>query len=50
MGDLEWLALILLLGILLFPFGRRWYRQRRAAKSADRLLAEVVRGKDAFRR
>jgi hypothetical protein len=50
MGDIEWLAFIFILGILLFPLGRRWYRRRSIAKSADKLLADVVKGKDAFRR
>jgi len=29
---------------------RRWIRRRRAARLADQLLDEVVKGKDAFRR
>jgi len=28
----------------------KWWRHRRAAKLADQLLAEVIKGKDAFRR
>ena len=28
----------------------RWWRYRRAAKLADKLLDEVIKGKDAFRR
>ncbi len=50
MTDVEWLPLILVLGGLLITLGLRWYRKRRAAKAADRLLAEVLKGKDAFRR
>jgi hypothetical protein len=45
-----WVIVVILIGWLLFTLGRRWYRQRQAAKSADRLLAEVLRDKDAFRR
>ena len=42
--------MILVFGGLLITLGRRWYRQRCAAKSADKLLADVLKGKDAFRR
>lgn len=50
MSDVEWLGAVLLIGGALFPFGWRWYRRRRAANAADRLLADVLKGKDAFRR
>lgn len=50
MSNGEWLGVILLISGALFPVGWRWYRRRRAAKAADRLLADVLRGKDAFRR
>ena len=50
MSDGEWLTLILVFGGLLIALGRRWYRQRYAAKSADKLLADVLKSKDAFRR
>lgn len=29
---------------------RRWYRRRVAAKLADQMLSDVIKGKDAFRR
>lgn len=29
---------------------RRWYRRRIAAKLADQMLSDVIKGKDAFRR
>lgn len=29
---------------------RWWYRRRVAAKLADQMLSEVIKGKDAFRR
>lgn len=48
MSDVEWLV-VLVSGGLLIAFGWRWYRRRRAAKSADKLLADVLKGKDAFR-
>ncbi len=38
------------LGGLVFLIGRLWYRRRVAAKLADDLLRDVVKGKDAFRR
>ncbi|MDH3505202.1 MAG: hypothetical protein OEM58_11830 [Nitrospirota bacterium] len=36
--------------IVIYAITIRWWRHRRAAKLADKLLAEVIRGKDAFRR
>jgi len=44
-------GLLLTLGtIVIWGMTIRWWRYRRAAKLADKLLAEVIRGKDAFRR
>lgn len=44
-------GLLLVLGtIVTYAITIRWWRHRRAAKLADKLLAEVIRGKDAFRR
>jgi len=44
-------GLLLTLGtIVIWALTLRWWRYRRAAKLADKLLAEVIRGKDAFRR
>lgn len=50
MTDTTWLFWIFLAAVLFYPFVRRWYRRRIAAKMADQLLSDVVRGKDAFRR
>ena len=36
--------------ILVSTLFHKWWRYRRAAKLADKLLAEVLKGKDAFRR
>jgi hypothetical protein len=36
--------------ILVYTICQKWWRHRRAAKLADKLLAEVLKGKDAFRR
>ena len=44
-------GLILTLGtILIYAIVLKWWRRRRAAKLADELLADVIKGKDAFRR
>lgn len=37
-------------GGVVFLIGRQWYRRWLAGKLADRLLQDVVKGKDAFRR
>ena len=50
MDDSTWLLAIAAIVWVLYILGRRWYRQRIAAKSADQLLAEVLKYKDAFRR
>ncbi len=39
-----------LAGLLACRFGIRWWRHRKAAKQADTLLSNIVKGKDAFRR
>ncbi|MGD9850090.1 MAG: hypothetical protein AB7T38_02365 [Nitrospirales bacterium] len=50
MDDLS-VGLILVLGtIITCTIGIRWWRYRRAGKLADKLLDEVIKGKDAFRR
>jgi hypothetical protein len=44
-------GLFLVLGtIIVYMLVLRWWRYRRAAKLADQLLADVIKGKDAFRR
>ncbi len=49
MDDLE--KLLLIFGSLVVGVAaRRWYRRRVAAKLADRLLDDVVKSKDSFRR
>ncbi len=50
MDDLGWLLLSIGIGWAVVEVGRRWYRRRIAAKLADRLLEDIVKGKDAFRR
>ncbi len=50
MGDAGWALLIVAAGALVVELGRRWYRRRMAARLADKMLSDVVKGKDAFRR
>jgi len=50
MDDISWPLLILIGVVLIAEAGRRWYRRRIAAKLADQLLDDVIKGKDAFRR
>ena len=50
MGDLLLWSLIIVAGAVLLELGLRWYRRRVASRLADKLLADVVKGKDAFRR
>ena len=39
-----------LAALLAARFGIQWWRRRKAAKQADELLSNIVKGKDAFRR
>jgi hypothetical protein len=50
MEDTGWAMGLVIVGAFLVEVGRRWYRRRIAAKLADQLLRDVVKGKDAFRR
>ncbi len=50
MSDGVLIVLAVLGSGVLFVVGRLWYRRRVAAKLADDLLRDVVKGKDAFRR
>lgn len=50
MDDLTFALILILVTVTLYYIGLRWWRYRRAAKLADNLLAEVVKGKDSFRR
>lgn len=50
MDDTGWLVLILMVGVVLWLVLSPWYRRWRAGKLADKLLEDVVKGKDAFRR
>jgi hypothetical protein len=49
MEDIGWF-LLFVVGIAAAMVARHWYRRWVAAKLADRILAEVLRDKDSFRR
>lgn len=50
MDDTVWMILIGLGGVVLWLVIHQRYRRWKAAKLADKLLDDVVKGKDAFRR
>lgn len=50
MDDTGWALIMIVAGACVVELGRRWYRRRVAARLADKLLRDVVKGKDAFRR
>lgn len=50
MDETGWALLVIAAALLVAEAGRRWYRRWMAAKLADKLLSDVVKGKDAFRR
>lgn len=49
MDDSGWALALIVAGTLVVELGRRWYRRRVAAKLADQLLKDVLKGKDAAR-
>ncbi|GKS59606.1 hypothetical protein YTPLAS18_31330 [Nitrospira sp.] len=50
MGELEWQISVALGVGLALTIGYRLYRKRAEAKRVDKLLADVVKGMDSFRR
>lgn len=50
MDDTSWMVLIMVGGVVLSILFYRQYRRWRAGKLADRLLEDVIKRKDAFRR
>lgn len=44
------ILIIILITVVVYLICLRWWRFRRAAKLADKLLADVIKGKDSFRR
>ena len=50
MDGLSTVLILSLVAIVAYVMILRWWRYRQAAKLADNLLKEVVKGKDSFRR
>ena len=50
MDDTIWMILIGIGGVVLWLVIHQWYRRRKAGKLADKMLEDVVKGKDDFRR
>jgi len=50
MNDWTGALILCVIVIPLYLMGQRWWRNRQAAKLADRLLEEIVKDKDSFRR
>jgi hypothetical protein len=50
MDDMGWTILILIGGVVLWVMIYHRYRRWKAGKLADRMLEDVVKGKDAYRR
>lgn len=50
MGEGTWIVAAVIVGGVVYLIGRQLYRRWLAARLADDLLREVVKGKDAFRR
>lgn len=50
MEESVWALIAAAVAMVVIGLVRRWYRRRVAAKLADQMLSEVIKGKDAFRR
>lgn len=50
MDDAGWMILILVGGAVIWMVIRHRYRRWKAGKLADKILDDVIKGKDAFRR
>jgi hypothetical protein len=50
MGNIAWPLLIVAVGVFVIDLVRRWYRRRVAARLGDKMLLDVLKAKDAFRR
>jgi hypothetical protein len=50
MDNTGWMILIGIGGVVLWLVIHQWYRRWKAGKLADKMLKDVIRGKDAFRR
>ena len=50
MDDTDWMVLIGIGGVVLWLVAHQRYRRWKAGKLADKMLDDVIKGKDAFRR
>lgn len=50
MEESGWALIAAVVGMIVIGLGRQWYRRRVAARLADQMLSDVIKGKDAFRR
>jgi beta-lactamase regulating signal transducer with metallopeptidase domain len=50
MEESVWALIAAAVAMVVIGLVRRWYRQRVAARLADQMLSDVIKGKDAFRR
>lgn len=50
MEESVWALIAAAVAMVVIGLVRRWYRRRVAAKLADQMLSDVIKGKDAFRR
>ncbi len=50
MDDKDWMILMGIGGIVLWLAMHQRYRRWKAGKLADKMLKDVIKGKDAFRR
>ena len=45
-----WALVFAAVAVVVVGLVRRWYRRRVAGKLADKMLSDVIKGKDVFRR
>lgn len=50
MEESVWALIAAAVAMVVIGLVRQWYRRRVAAKLADQMLSDVIKGKDAFRR
>ncbi|MEK7763579.1 MAG: hypothetical protein AAB433_18540 [Nitrospirota bacterium] len=50
MDELGWALVVAAVAVVVIGLVRRWYRRRVAGKLADKMLSDVIKGKDAFHR
>ena len=50
MDELGWALVVAAVAVVVIGLVRRWSRRRVAGKLADKMLSDVIKGKDAFHR